>query len=322
VSRRPPHIDRSKIRTLPARRRASKVRRSEEAVPHQPGGSLGDFLEGLPSLLGAADLRATIAATARARRNDKTILWGFGAHLIKVGLAPIIVDLMERGFVSGLMMNGAGCVHDLELAMMGRTSEEVGPALDDGSFGMARETSEHLNGAIRAGDAEGLGMGAAVGREILEGRFPHKDRSILASAARLGIPATIHAAIGTDIHHMHPSADGAALGATSYRDFETLTSLVAILQGGVLFNIGSAVILPEVFLKALALARNLGYKAEKFTTVNLDFLRQYRPAVNVVERPTRLGGRGISLVGHHEILVPLLAAGLIESSRGRGEGAK
>jgi hypothetical protein len=220
------------------------------------------------------------------------------------------------------MMNGAGCVHDLELAMMGRTSEEVGPALDDGSFGMARETSEHLNGAIRAGDAEGLGMGAAVGREILEGRFPYKHRSILASAARLGIPVTIHAAIGTDIHHMHPSADGAALGATSYRDFETLTSLVATLQGGVLFNIGSAVILPEVFLKALALARNLAYKVEKFTTVNLDFLRQYRPAVNVVERPTRLGGRGISLVGHHEILVPLLAAGLIESSRGRGGEAK
>ena len=322
MSRRLPHIDRSKIRTLPARRRASKVRRSEEAVPHQPGGSLADFLEGLPPILGAADLRAAIAATARARRNGKTILWGFGAHLIKVGLAPIVVDLMERGFVGGLMMNGAGCVHDLELAMMGRTSEDVGPALDDGSFGMARETSELLNGAICAGDAEGLGMGAAVGREILQGRFPHKDRSILASAARLGIPVTIHAAIGTDIHHMHPSADGAALGATSYRDFETLTSLVATLQGGVLFNIGSAVILPEVFLKALALARNLGYRVEKLTTVNLDFIRQYRPAVNVVERPTRLGGRGISLVGHHEVLVPLLAAGLIEAFQGRGEEAK
>jgi deoxyhypusine synthase len=322
VSRRRPHIDRSKIRTVPARRRASKVRRSQEAVPHEAGNSLREFLEGLPPLLGAADLRATIAATAKARRGGKTILWGFGAHLIKVGLAPIVVDLMERGFASGLMMNGAGCVHDLELAMMGRTSEDVGPALDDGSFGMARETSERLNAAIRAGDADGLGMGAAVGREILEGRFPHKNRSVLATAARLEIPATIHAAIGTDIHHMHPSADGAALGATSYRDFETLTSLVATLQGGVLFNIGSAVILPEVFLKALSLARNLGYKVEKFTTVNLDFIRQYRPAVNVVERPTRLGGRGFSLVGHHELLVPLLAAGLIESVRGREEEPK
>ena len=322
MRRRLPRIDRSKIRTVPARGRASKVRRSQEAVPHRPGASLHDFLEGLPRLLGAAELRAAIAAAARARRNGKTILWGFGAHLIKVGLAPIVVDLMERGFVGGLMMNGAGCVHDLELAMMGRTSEDVGPALDDGSFGMARETSERLNAAIRAGDEDGLGMGAAVGREILEGRFPHKDRSVLASAARLGIPVTVHAAIGTDIHHMHPSADGAALGATSYRDFETLASLVATLEGGVLFHIGSAVILPEAFLKALALARNLGYRVEKFTTVNLDFVRQYRPAMNVVERPTRLGGRGISLVGHHEILVPLLAAGLIESWQGEGEEAK
>ncbi len=321
MSRRLPRIDRSKIRTVSARRRGSKVRRSEEAVPHRPGASLAEFLEGLPPILGAADLRAAIAATAKARRGRKTLLWGFGAHLIKVGLAPILVDLMERGFVTGLSMNGAGCVHDLELAMMGRTSEDVAPALDDGSFGMARETSERLNEAIRAGDADGLGMGAAVGRAILEGRFPHKDRSILASATRLEIPVTVHAAIGTDIHHMHPSADGAALGATSYRDFETLTRLVATLQGGVLFNIGSAVILPEVFLKALALARNLGYKVEKLTTVNLDFIRQYRPAVNVVERPTRLGGRGISLVGHHEILVPLLAAGLIESCPGEGEEA-
>jgi len=319
VTRRLPEIDRTKIRTLSARRRHSKVRRSEEVVPHRPGGSLREFLAGLPSILGAADLRAAIAAAAKAQHGGKTLLWGFGAHLIKVGLAPLMVDLMERGFVTGVMMNGAGCVHDLELAMMGRTSEDVGPALDDGSFGMARETSEHLNRAICAGHAEGLGMGAAVGHAILEGRFPHKKRSVLACAVRLGIPATIHAAIGTDIHHMHPSADGAALGATSYRDFETLTSLVATLQGGVLFNIGSAVILPEVFLKALALARNLGHRVEKFTTVNLDFIRQYRPTMNVVERPTRLGGRGISLVGHHEILVPLLAAGLIEAQRERGK---
>jgi len=329
VTRRLPRIDRSKVRTVPARRRPSKVRRDEEATPHVPGGSLADFLAGLPDILGAADLRATIAATARAHRRGKLILWGFGAHLIKVGLAPVVVDLMERGFVGGLLMNGAGCVHDLELAMMGRTSEDVAPALDDGSFGMARETSEALNGAIAAGHAEGLGMGAAVGRALLDGPYPHKDRSVLATAARLGIPVTIHVAIGTDIHHMHPSADGAALGATSYRDFETLTSLVAVLEGGVLFNIGSAVILPEVFLKALALARNLGHKVERFTTVNLDFIRQYRPTVNVVQRPTRLGGRGISLVGHHEILVPLVAAGLVEAAaakprkgRGRRRGGR
>lgn len=312
--RRLPRIDRSRIRTVPARRRPSKVKRAEEATPYRPGASFASFLDGLPDILGAADLKATIAAAARAHKRRRLLLWGFGAHLIKVGLAPLVVDLMERGYVGGLLMNGAGCVHDLELAMMGRTSEDVAPALDDGSFGMAKETAEALNGAIVAGHEAGLGMGEAVGRALLEGRFAYKDRSVLAAAARLGVPVTVHVAIGTDIHHMHPSADGAALGATSFRDFETLTRLVAVLEGGVLFNIGSAVILPEVFLKALALARNLGHKVEKFTTVNLDFIRHYRPMVNVVQRPTRLGGRGISLVGHHEIMVPLLAAGLVEAT--------
>jgi hypothetical protein len=314
VVRRLPRIDRSQVRTVSARRRPSKVRREAEARLHRPGAPLAAFLDGLPRILAAADLRDAVDATARARARGKTILWGFGAHLIKVGCAPIVVDLMERGYVGGILMNGAGCVHDLELAMMGRTSEDVAPALDDGSFGMARETTERLNKAIGAGYADGIGMGEAIGREILRGRYPHKRRSVLAEAARLGIPVTVHAAIGTDIHHMHPSADGAALGATSFRDFETLTSLVSTLEGGVLYNIGSAVILPEVFLKALALARNLGFRVRRFTTVNLDFIRQYRPSQNVVERPTRLGGRGISLIGHHEIMLPLLAAALIEAA--------
>jgi deoxyhypusine synthase len=317
VTRRLPRIDRARVRTVPARTRKSKVRRAQEAKPHRAGASFEAFLAGLPGILAAADLRAVIEASARAARRDKLLLWGFGAHLIKVGLAPVMLDLRQRGLVQGVLMNGAGCVHDLELALMGRTSEDVGPALDDGSFGMARETSELLNGAITAGHAAGLGMGDAVGRAILAGRFPHKNRSLLATAARLRIPVTVHAAIGTDIHHMHPSADGAALGATSHRDFETLTRLVAALEGGVLFNIGSAVILPEVFLKALALARNLGHRVDRFTTVNLDFARHYRPSMNVVERPTRRGGRGYSLIGHHEILVPLLAAGLIEALRKR-----
>jgi hypothetical protein len=197
--------------------------------------------------------------------------------------------------------------------MMGRTSEEVGEALDDGSFGMARETADRLNDAILRGFEDGIGMGAAVGREIEAGRYPHKDRSVLATASRLGIPVTVHVAVGSDIHHMHEGADGAALGATSYRDFETLAGLVATLEGGVIFNVGSAVILPEVFLKALSLARNLGYKARRFTAVNLDFMRHYRPTLNVVERPTRTGGRGISLIGHHEIMVPLLVAGYLEA---------
>ena len=309
-------IDRSKVKTVSARRRASKVAVADEATPYQAGRSFSQFLDGLPDILGARDLRDATTAWAKAWSADRTVLVGFGAHLIKVGLAPVVVDLLERGAISGILMNGAGCVHDLELAMMGKTSEDVAEALDDGSFGMARETSEALNNAIASGAADGIGMGAAVGRAILEApkkAYPHRDRSVLATAARLGIPATVHAAIGTDIHHMHPSADGAALGATSYRDFETLAGLVATLERGALFNIGSAVILPEVFLKALALARNLGHKVDRFTAVNLDFIRHYRPSVNIVERPTRKGGRGISIVGQHEIVVPLLAAGVIEA---------
>lgn len=329
MPRRPRPIDRSKVRTVPAKRRHSKVAVRDEVRPHRAGASYADFLASLPDILGAAEMRAAIDAWAKAWRGDRTVLFGFGAHLIKVGLAPLVVDLMERGAIHGVMMNGAGCVHDLELAMMGRTSEDVAEALDDGTFGMARETAEALNEAIVAGDAEGLGMGAAIGRTIADSRWPHRERSVLAAAARLGVPVTVHAAIGTDIHHMHPSADGAAIGATSYRDFETLAGMVATLERGVLFNVGSAVILPEVFLKALSLARNLGNKVDRFTAVNLDFIRQYRPSVNVVERPTRRGGRGISLVGHHEIMLPMIAAGVIEAharpaprSRRKGAGRK
>jgi deoxyhypusine synthase len=308
-------LDRTRLKRTSARRRASKLRVADEAQPHRRGASLADFLASLPDVLGAADLRAAIDATARAHADGRTLLWGFGAHVVKVGLAPLVVDLLERGLASGLLVNGAVCVHDLELAMMGRTSEDVASALDDGSFGMARETAERLNAAIRSGADAGLGMGEAIGREILRGKYPHRRRSILATAARLGIPVTVHVAIGADIHHMHPDADGAALGATSFRDFETLAALVATLEGGVLFNVGSAVILPEVFLKALSLARNLGARVRRFTTVDMDFIRQYRPRVNVVERPTRLGGRGLSLVGQHEVLLPLLLAGVIERSR-------
>ena len=303
MSRRLPKIDRAKVKTTSARRR-----------------SFADFLDGLPGTLGAADLRRATEAGAKAHARERSLLWGLGAHVIKVGLAPVIVDLLERGLVTGILMNGAGCVHDLELSMMGRTSEDVAESLDDGSFGMAGETASRLNRAIRAGAADGLGMGAAVGRDILASDDRHKARSILAAAARLEVPVTVHAAIGTDIHHMHPEADGAALGATSHRDFETATALVATLEGGVYYNVGSAVILPEVFLKALALARNLGRRVRRFTTVDLDFIRHYRPRVNVVERPTRLGGTGLSLTGQHEILVPLLAGALVEAvERGAGK---
>ncbi|MEE3328983.1 MAG: hypothetical protein VX252_16705 [Myxococcota bacterium] len=313
-------LDRNRLKTQSIRRRPSKVGVRDEARPVEPGSLFSDFVESLPDVLGAADLRAVIDAWAAAWTRDKTVIWGFGAHLIKVGLAPVVVDLMERGAISALMANGAVCVHDLELAMVGKTSEDVGPALETGDFGMARETAEQLNEAVIVGSEQGLGMGEAVGRAILDGRYPHSGRSVLASAVRLGIPVTIHTAIGTDIHHMHPSADGAALGATSYRDFETLAALVSSLQGGVLFNVGSAVILPEVFLKALSIARNLGHRVDRFTTVDLDFVRQYRPRVNVIERPTAGGGRGISLVGHHELMVPLLAAGVIEAHSGKKKG--
>lgn len=312
MTRRTPEIDRNRVRTLPARRRTSKVKTRDEAKPLPEGSSVSDLLESLPDLLGGADLNSAIDAWAKAWQKGRLVLFGFGAHLIKVGLAPIVVDLMERGAIGGLMMNGAGCVHDLELAMMGRTSEDVGPALDDGSFGMAKETAERLNFAINLGCDEGLGMGAAIGRDIFESNDRYAARSVLATAWRLEIPITVHAAIGTDIHHMHSSADGAAIGETSYRDFEKLASLVAGLQGGVLLNVGSAVILPEVFLKALALARNLGHRVDRITTVNCDFIRQYRPQINIVDRPTRIAGRGLSLIGQHEVLIPLMAAGVVD----------
>ncbi len=282
-------LERGKLRTYSARARPSKVSVSQEASPHVAGAGFGDFLASLPDVLGAADLRAVVTAWERAWAKDKTILFGFGAHLVKVGLAPIVVDLMERGAINALMMNGAGCVHDIELAMYGRTSEDVGASLEDGSFGMARDTADALNEAIAAGARDRLGMGSAIGRAIDAGGHAHAERSVLCAAHRLGVPVTVHAAIGTDIHHMHASADGAALGATSFRDFETLAGVVAGLQGGVVFNVGSAVILPEVFLKALSIARNLGRRVDRFTSVNLDFVRQYRPETNVVDRPTRSG---------------------------------
>ncbi len=309
---RPSELDRTRLRAAPARRRPLKVGLGDEGRPLAPGATVAELLASLPGLLGAADLNAAIDAWAKAWRGERLVLFGFGAHLVKVGLAPIVVDLLERGAIGGLMMNGAGCVHDLELAMLGRTSEDVGPALDAGRFGVARETAERLNGAIARGRADGLGMGAAIGRDILAAGDPNARRSILATAYRLGVPVTVHVAIGTDIHHMHPSADGAALGETSFRDFDTLCGLVARLEDGVVIHAGSAVILPEVFLKALAVARNLGHRVARLTTVNCDFVRQYRPERNIVERPTRLAGRGLSLIGHHEILVPLLAAGVIE----------
>lgn len=308
----PDPLDLTGVRTYPLADRHSKVRVEDFARPLPPGATVAELLSSLPRILAGETLRALAADVLRARERERPRIWGLGAHVIKVGLSPVIVDLMERGLVSALALNGAGIVHDFELAVAGQTSEEVADGLGSGAFGMARETGEEVNRAIREGDRDGLGLGAAVGRYLLERRAPHADLSLLASARRLGLPATVHVAVGTDIVHMHPACDPAALGRATHLDFRLFAALVARLGGGgVYLNVGSAVLLPEVFLKAVTLARNLGHDLTDFATANLDFLQSYRPSTNVVQRPTRGVGRGYALTGHHEILVPLLAAALL-----------
>jgi hypothetical protein len=314
----PEPLDLSRVTTEPLARQTRKVEIGAAAHPWTRGGLLTDFLNGLPGLLAAADLRAVIAAVAEAAAGRKPVIFGMGAHVVKVGLSPVVIDLMARGVITGVALNGAGIIHDVEIAMAGCTSEEVGPALDEGRFGMAAETAGFLNRVLAAPAEAAAGLGRRVGEAVLAAGFPHAGQCILAAGARLGIPVTVHVAIGTDILHMHPGFDPAATGAASHLDFRLLAAQVARLEGGVFINAGSAVILPEVFLKAVGLARNLGYRLDAFTTVNLDFIRHYRPTMNVVTRPTARGGRGISLVGHHEIMLPLIAAGVIEALADRG----
>ncbi|HUK55260.1 MAG TPA: hypothetical protein VLY20_01215 [Nitrospiria bacterium] len=308
-------IDFSGVRTYPLKDRKSKVSIREFGRPYGGGDRITRFIDSLPDILAAKDLKAVIEAVARAHRKKRPIVVGMGAHLTKVGLNPILIDLMERGAISAVAVNGAVIIHDFELALAGKTSEDVEEQLGSGAFGMAEETGRILNEAIVKGVPQGLGIGAAVGQWLNRSDAPNKKHSLLATADRLGIPVTVHVAIGTDIIHMHPSVSGAALGEGSLLDFKRLCSVVARLEGGVYLNIGSAVILPEVFLKALTLVRNLGHTVDRFTTVNLDFIQQYRPLTNVVRRPTQKGGKGYSLTGHHEIMVPLLAAGIIERIR-------
>jgi hypothetical protein len=308
------------VATYPLASRKSKVSRAQLARPHRRGGSLAAFVAGLPRILAGEALRDLCAAVLRAREGRRPIIWGLGAHVIKVGLSPVLIDLMERGLATGIALNGAGIVHDFELAVAGATSEDVPAGLGTGAFGMARETGEELGRAIVEGDRDGLGLGAAVGRYLSERRprARHRELSLLAAAFRLGLPATVHVAIGTDIVHVHPACDPAALGRATHLDFRLLAAEVARLGGGgVYLNVGSAVVLPEVFLKALTLARNLGHPVRGFATANLDFIQSYRPGVNVVERPVAGHGRGFRLTGHHEILVPLVAAALIEAVAGR-----
>lgn len=307
-------FDLSGVKTYPLNSRQSKVSVAQFAKPYKKGSGVGAWLDGLPALLAASDFKAVVDALLEARRADRAIIWGIGAHVLKTGLSPILVDLMARGCVSAIATNGAGIIHDFEIALAGATSEDVDATLGSGRFGMAEETGADLNRAITDGAAKGLGLGQAVGKYLHERQPPYASISIAAMAWRLGIPLTAHVGIGTDIIHMHPQASGAAIGETSLRDFRYFVSSVARLEGGVYLNCGSAVVLPEVFLKAVAIARNDGRSLEGLTTVNIDFLRQYRPLTNVVSRPTSGIGKGYSLTGHHEILIPLLAAALIEGA--------
>jgi len=308
-------FDLSGVTTYPLKSRASKARAEDFGRPHEPGTGIGPFVDALPNILAAADFKTVVRAMVDAKRAGGGVLWGLGAHVIKTGLGPVVIDLMERGFVSAIATNGAGVIHDFEIALVGATSEDVDEALGPGRFGMADETGRLLNGAIVEGVGAGLGLGQSVGR-FLSTKQPQCARaSVLAAAARLDVPVTVHVAIGTDIIHMHPAASGAAIGEGSLRDFRYFVSNVARLEHGVYLNCGSAVILPEVFLKAVALARNRGVAFAGLTTVNLDFVRTYRALTNVVARPTAVSGRGYSIVGHHEIMIPLLAAAVIELDR-------
>jgi hypothetical protein len=307
-------FDLSGVRTYPLDSRKSKARAEDFARPSERGTSFKSWFDGLPGILGAQDVRRVVRAIVEARTRGAGIIWGIGAHVIKTGVSPVLIDLMQRGYVSALAVNGAGVIHDFEIALAGATSEDVDEALGPGRFGMAEETGRILNDVIRNAEAKQQGLGQAVGAYLSASNARWADRSLLAIAHRLGIPVTVHVAIGTDIIHMHKDASGAAIGAASLRDFRYFTSCVARLSDGVYLNCGSAVVLPEVFLKAVALARNQGIPLDGLTTVNIDFVRLYRPQTNVVSRPVAgTRGQGISLVGHHEILIPLIAAAVIES---------
>jgi hypothetical protein len=306
-------LDLKGIKTSSLQKRKSKVDVSHFASPLSAGSTFTGFLDSLPQFLAVEAFNEVVSRVVAAVKGDRMVLLGMGAHPIKVGLNPIIINLMERGVIRGVAMNGAGIVHDVEIAMAGKTSEEVEEGLGAGLFGTAKETAEFINAALKEGQGEGWGCGKAIGRVLQDSEgIPYRGQSICAAAFRLDIPLTVHVAIGTDVVHIHPSTDGSILGEMTYRDFRLFASLVAALEGGVYINVGSAVIMPEVFLKALSAARNLGHRVEDFVTLNMDFIQHYRPTQNVVQRPTAKGGRGFALTGHHEIMVPLLAAAVIE----------
>ncbi len=299
------------IKTYSLRDRKSKVNLKKLGRPFE-GGGFRDFLNCLPKNLAVEDLKAVVNSILRARRRNRPVILGMGAHPIKVGLSPIIINLMQKHIITAVAMNGACIIHDFELSLVGHTSEDVDRELCKGTFGMAKETGEELNEAIKEGVSKGEGIGKAVGDYILKKRFPYRRLSILAEASRLGIPATVHVAIGTDIIHMHPQAGGAEIGEGSMRDFRVFCSIVSQLRSGVYINLGSAVVMPEVFLKAVAIAKNLKHDLKGITTVNMDFIQHYRCRENVLRRPVLSGGTSYALTGHHEIMFPLLAAAVME----------
>jgi hypothetical protein len=309
-------LDFGNLKTVSLKERGGKVKVADFAAAYEPGSGISGLLESLPHLLAADSFRAVVDAVAGARRNNRAVLWGMGGHVIKCGLAPVLLDLMHRGYASGFVLNGSAAIHDFEIALAGHTSEDVETVLPDGSFGAAEETGSEMNRAIVEGDHAGLGMGEALGCALAHrgAANARPEASLLLNAYYARVPVTVHVAVGTDTPHTHPAADGAAIGSATHRDFRLFCGLVTELhQGGIYLNIGSAVLLPEVFLKAVSAVRNLGHPLAEFTTANFDFLQHYRPRVNVVERPhVGAGGRGYSITGHHELMIPLLAAALIE----------
>lgn len=310
-------FDLDRIHTYPLQERFSKVGVRSFGRPHVKGGAVADFLNGLPRLLGSQDMRNLAHAIIQARSSGKPILWGLGGHVIKAGLSPVLIDLMDRGLISAIALNGAGVIHDFEIALIGSTSEDVDAQLEVGAFGMAEETGRDINEAIREGSKLNLGIGESLGHYLEAIKPPFGEFSLLLQAYARSIPVTVHVTIGADIIHNHPKCSPAALGEGSHRDFRLFAAMVAGLDdGGVYLNCGSAVTMPEVFLKCVTLVRNSGQELKNFTTANLDFFQHYRPRENVLKRPVKKGGTGLPITGHHEILIPLLAAWLVELSPG------
>ena len=313
-----PEADLSAIRTVPIAARPNKVRAEEFASPPAGDRSFGAFLRALPDVLVARDFQRVVSAIVAAHRTGRAVVVMLGGHVVKTGVAPLLIDLARRGVVTHVAMNGSAAIHDYEMARWGGTSEDVAAGLRDGSFGMAEETGREMNAAFVRGLREQRGMGEALALALDSSELAHGELSLLLAAWRMGTPVTVHAAIGAEIIHQHPAADGAAIGDTSHRDFRRLAaSLPALHDGGVVLNLGSAVVMPEVFLKALTIARNLNEgRPTGFTTCDLDMIRHYRPRVNVVQRPTLAGGHGFEITGHHELMVPLLAWAVVEGLEG------